>query len=321
MGIGSTQVTCARRGSIDAVGHAGATQSRCREMRCATIDGLTIHKGPVRSGCNRVGVVRIAVVEVSVAPPADDVGVANERVVDVDVVPVVAASVIPGTVRLTPAEREPRVAPAKTEAAEEPDERRAIKGPSINRTRAPTPTPAKPVPAAIVVGSKTPRLVANPGPAPGANPVPIAVAVRRPVGADIVGSPDGTVIGLLAPCAVLVQVAVANRIARNVFGRWGVVFLQVTILRPAIQIIRGRRSGCREFHVVVCTGDVGALTGVNGVGLPARGNFTLAADDGNAGVVTVLVDVDAEIARFTNGERKIGRVHFAVIALENFTNA
>src|SRR5208283_3049150 len=294
-------------------------------MRCATIDGLAIHKGAVRGGCNRVGVVGITVIEVSVAPPADDVGVADERVVDVDVVPIAAASVVPGMEGLTPAEREPRMEseskPKPEPAAEESDEGRTIEWPPIQRTGAPTPTPAKPVPAAIVVRGKTPGLVANPSPTPRTNPVPVTVAVGSPVRANRVRSPDRTVVGLFAPRAVLVQVAVANRIARNVFGGWRVVFLQVTILRPAIQIIRGWRSGGREFYVVVRTRDVGALTGVNRIRLPARGNFTLAADGGDAGIVTVLIDVDAEIARLANGERKIGRVHFVVIALKNFTNA
>jgi len=47
MGIGSTEVTCARRGRVDAVRHFGATESGFREMRCATINGLAIHKGAV----------------------------------------------------------------------------------------------------------------------------------------------------------------------------------------------------------------------------------------------------------------------------------
>ena len=104
-------------------------------------------------------------------------------------------------------------------------------------------------------------------------------------------------------------------------GGRGVVFLQVTILRPAVQIIRSRRSGSREFDVVVCTGDVGALTSVEGISLPAGNDFTLTADRGNAGIVAVLVDVYAEITSLTNGKSEIGRVHFVVIALEDFTDA
>src|SRR5271157_2236717 len=102
-------------------------------MRCATIDGLAIHKGAVRGRGNRVGVVGITVIEVSVAPPADDVGVANERVVDVDVVPVGATGVVPRMERLTPAEREPRMeSESKPEpAAGESDEGRTIEWPPI----------------------------------------------------------------------------------------------------------------------------------------------------------------------------------------------
>src|SRR5208283_4866013 len=246
------------------------------------------------------------------------VGVANKRVVDIHIAPVGAASVIPRTERFTESQREP----AKTEAAaEEADEGRTIEGPRIDRAGAPTPTPAKPVPAAIVVGSKAPRLVTNPRPAPRPDPVPGAVAVRSPVRADIVGCPDRAVVGLFAPSAVLVQVAITDGVARNVFGGWGVVFLEVAILCPAIEIIRRRGSRRGILHIGVAAGDVGTFPSLDGISLPAGGNFTLATNHGNAGVIAIFVDVDAEVARLFNVESKIRRIHFVGITLKDFANA
>src|SRR5271157_797500 len=185
-------------------------------MGGTAINALTTHEGIVRSRGDGVHVVGVAVVVI--VAEVVHVDVANVGVVDIHVAPVAAAAMVPGAERFTPTQGEPAISAAKAKpeaepAAEKTDVGRTIESPTPDRTGAPTPAPAKPVPAAIVVGSKTPRLVTDPGPAPRADPVPVAVAVRSPVGADIVRSPNRAVVGLFAPGAVVVQVAVTDSVA------------------------------------------------------------------------------------------------------------
>src|SRR5450755_1917394 len=111
-------------------------------MRCPAIDRLPIYKAIVRSNRHRTGVMRIGVIVVG---PVDCIHVVNIGVVDVDVVPVPSASVIPGMICLAPAQREPAHAEAysnpeaKTASSEEADKRRSIIRTRINRARAPAP--------------------------------------------------------------------------------------------------------------------------------------------------------------------------------------
>ena len=82
--------------------------------------------------------------------------------------------------------------------------------------RAPAPAAAIADPAAIVEGRKAPGRFVYPGPAPGADPDPAALLVRRPTGAHLQRKPDRAVLLVLFPTAVAVQVFSAGHLGRNV---------------------------------------------------------------------------------------------------------
>src|SRR5205823_8352650 len=138
---------------------------------------LTVHEAVARDGRDRTQVVRVHEIEVSVV---EYVHIANERVVDINVVEEARAAVEPGEERLAPAQREPTHAKAKSPAAaEEADERRSIARGTKERSWAPTPGAADERPAAVMEGSKTPRLIVYPGPTPRADPVPVTHEIGR----------------------------------------------------------------------------------------------------------------------------------------------
>src|SRR5262249_21620385 len=152
-------------------------------------------------------------------------------------------AVVPRMERLAPTEREPRMAPApakadaETKAPEESDKCRTIIGISPHRSRSPTPITAGVNPPTVVERRKTPRRVVYPRPAPRAYIAPVAVAVRRPVGRNIVGCPNVAVLRILLPSAVVVEVAVADHIAVHVARGNRVVLSKIALFGPLVQSV------------------------------------------------------------------------------------
>src|ERR1700719_607527 len=132
------------------------------------MDGLAAYK--IVSGSDGDG-ARIAGVSVIKAAAAiiHKGGVAETRVIKVDVAEIYAARVIPRTEGLTETKREPTDSATEAEsetAAKKSYERRSVDGPSVIRTGAPTPAAADIGPTSIVKRSETPRLITDPRPSP-----------------------------------------------------------------------------------------------------------------------------------------------------------
>ena len=122
------------------------------------------------------------------------VGVVDDRVVDdrvalVDVLEVSAAGRVSRLIDLARPQREPRNAfdgaggngQLKILAPDKHNECRRVVGASAHRAGHPTPCPAEVCPAAVVRHGEAPRGVIYPGPTPGVDPLPMAVAVGCPV--------------------------------------------------------------------------------------------------------------------------------------------
>src|SRR5215469_5639842 len=290
---GSTKIAGAGGCSMNAVGgHLRASQGGFGQMLSAAVHGLPVDERAVRGGGHRVNVMRIGVVEIAI--PAAVEAVVKESIVDVDVVPVAVAAVVPRLEGFAPAEREPAEAgaPAKPNAethtktgAKPADIGRSIIWSGPNRPRAPTPVATEIVPAAIMKGSETPRSIVDPRPAPRADVRPVAVTVRSPVGRNIVGNPNVAVGAFFFPGAVVVEIAVADGVTVDVLPRNGIVVLQVTVLGPTVEIIGFVSCGCGHLDVALVAGHV-----------------------------------HAEGAGFANRESEIGSVNLIVLSLAKFTD-
>src|SRR5580704_14329904 len=314
--------TAARRSGVDPVGHLRAAKRSFIKVHRAAIDRLAIHEAATRSRGDGVHVVSVCIIKVAIAVAVHEIPVAHKCVAGVDAMPIARATVIPRTEWLTPAQREPAEASTKPKtAAQETNKRGSIKRSRIYGTRAPTPVATKIIPAAIVKRREAPGSVVDPSPTPRTYVAPVAIAVGRPILRDIVGSPNGTVLRIFLPSAVIVEITVANDISRNVARGSGIVFLQIAFLRPTVESIRLRRGTCSVVNVSVGAGDIGSFACVQGVVLTGGGNFAFATNHGDAGEIPVFVDVDTECSGLRDGERKIWRVHFIDVALTNFTNA
>src|SRR6185295_2924324 len=90
-----------------------------------------------------------------------------------------------------------------------------------DRTRSPAPVGVAPDPATVVIRSPAPGSGVDPAPAVVAAPDPAAGAVRRPRRADVRRRPHAAVLGLLAPSAVLVEIADAVDLLRDAAAAGG----------------------------------------------------------------------------------------------------
>ena len=112
-------------------------------------------------------------------------------------------------------------------------------------TGPPTPACADLNPSAVVERRESPRRVVNPSPAPGADIRPRTVPIRCPIGSGEAWRPDATVLTVINPIAVGVQIFVASHLRRNEAIRRVapvcVVPALVARFRPSIKGRLGRR--------------------------------------------------------------------------------
>jgi hypothetical protein len=206
----------------------------------ATVDGLAVDKGVSRCSSHRVWIVRIHVINVVNIRCVEDIDVVDSGVPDIDVIDERPAATEPGIEWLPKSQWEPSDTPAKAEpeseapTAKEADECWTVDGRSKDRSGAPAPPATEIIPAAVVEWSKAPRFIVNPAPAPRAHPIPITHAVGRPAHSNVTGIPHGTVVGLFAPGAVVIEVGVAGHVARDVLRGDRVVFPTIAFVGPLV---------------------------------------------------------------------------------------
>jgi hypothetical protein len=86
------------------------------------------------------------------------------------------------------------------------------------------------------------------------------------------------ILGFIVPGAVIIEVVIADHLARNIFRGNRVVFFEVAVLGPAVEAIGTRGTIDIGFDVVVNAVEFGALTGMNFVSLAASSHFAFAAN-------------------------------------------
>src|ERR1700730_3464911 len=168
--------------------------------------------------------------------------------------------------------------------------------------------------------SKTPRLVVHPRPTPWADPIPVARAVRSPAGGNFVRIPNVTILGLFAPRAMIIKIAVADHVTRNVSRGNGIVFLPVALAGPSIKSVGAGGSFDVVFDIVTVRAcELCALTSVDVVGLAAGSDFAFTADDRHARRFAAFIDIDAKRARLLDNECKARGVHLVQITFAQFS--
>ena len=222
-----------------------------------------------------------------------DIHVRNVHALDVSI-----ARVIRGTIDLVRCEREPGdaaaiavAAAAEVRAANEDHECGCVHGTAAHDARRPYPTLAHVGPATIVEGRKAPWRIIDPRPSVGLNPCPAAVTIRRPIVGNVRGHPDVSVVRVVAPRAVAIEILVTGHVARDVPRRHGLIFRAVARVGPLVVLIHR----CRVAHVGRCAigGEEHRLIRAHRNGIALRRDFGVAIARGNGARGAVAADVDA----------------------------
>ena len=159
-----------------------AAQRSFADMSGAAIHSLATGEAAARSSRYCVSVVRVRVVKI--VGGVDDIHVANESVANVYPLREPVSAMEPRDEGFTKTQREPADAETSTKSeasAKETNKRRTIDTRAKSRAGVPAPSIAYVSPSSIVKGSKAPRRIVNPRPAPRSDITPIAVAVGSPV--------------------------------------------------------------------------------------------------------------------------------------------
>ena len=93
----------------------------------------------------------------------------------------------------------------------------------------------------------TPGIGAHPGPAIVVFPDPAAILIRRPIGPDIGGLPHRTIIRIVHPLAVLIQILGAADVGADVPVALRTLNIAVALVIPAIEIVV--RSGLHDLEL------------------------------------------------------------------------
>ena len=201
-----------------------------------------IHRGhPIFS----VGVPYVVVI-MTVIVILDVYHAGHANVGDVHLIYVPRTAAVPRGVGLARPQREPcGIAVSATDANADSEMRTANKshqcgrpdGSYRYRPRHPSPAVAYIRPAPIVERRISPGLVRYPCPSPGACPDPVPITIRHPSHRHISWIPDGTVLGLRRPIAIIVQVVITGRVAAYILGRLRVFQAAIAIQAPAVKLI------------------------------------------------------------------------------------
>src|SRR5260370_30398353 len=132
--------------------------------------------------------------------------------------------------------------------------------------------------------------------------------------------PKMAVFRFIAPVTVVIQVAVAGHVARNVLSGNRIVFFQIALGGPAVKAI-GPRSLFNVVLNVVRAVEFGALAGMNFIGFAAGSDFAFAANHGHARGVPIFINVNTKSTGLFNDEGPLRSVHFVNITLTQFADS
>ena len=291
------------RGASDGL-RAGKGTLRNHRHRTLNIPVHVVHIGDVRAFIDDGGVIDIR-----------DGGGVDRGVADIHLVHVATADLVRRHVNFARTQREPSHIAAETPAAsaDEDHQRRCIHGPHIHRSGYPAPAAAHGYPASIVEGRIAPGGIIDPRVSPGSNPVPVALAIGRPAWGDIVWVPDVTIVPIVAPASMVIQIFVADDIAGHILRRGRIIVAMIATVGPVVELVGATEVFYIGVQRIGSSAERDSLAGVQGVGLAvARGLAPAVAqvDDGGGAVFTSVQPV---VSGLGNRKCQVRCIHLEVI--------
>ncbi len=293
-----------------------------------TGDRLRAGKSTLRNHRHRTPNIPVHVVHVGDgrASIIDDRGVVNigdgggvdRGVADIHLVHIAAAHTVRWHVNFTRTQREPSHVAADADAnaasTDEDHQSGCIHRPHIHRSGYPAPPAADDHPASIVVGRIAPWGVIDPRVSPGRNPVPVALAIRRPAWAYIVWVPDMTIVPIIAPASIVIQVFVADDIAGHIFRRARIVVAMIAAGGPVVELVGATEVFYVGVERIGSAAEGGSFSGVQGVGLAVAGGLASAVAQADDGIAAVFTSVQPVVSGLGNRECQVRCIDLEVIA-------
>ncbi len=162
--------------------------------------------------------------------------------------------------------------------------------------------------------SKTPGSIVHPSPAPGRNPNPVAIAVRRPTNDGGVWKPNRAVFGHLAPTAVVIEVFVADDIGRDVARGLRAILAAVAITAPVVEVVVIAET-LNVGVELIGAGKRAGFPRMNGVSGAAAGDFAFPIANGHERGIAAFINVDLVVARTKNRESQVRCINFESFVL------
>ena len=198
-------------------------------------------------------------------------------------------------------------------ATYEGDEGGGVDGADAGWAWSPTPASADLGPAAVMEGREAPRGVVDPGVAPGGDVGPVAGGVGAPAVGDVVGEPDGAVLGVGLPGAVGIEVGVANHLRADVAGGDGVLVTLVEAGAPGVQGVVLGEVGVLELDGVGAMHLHGVAAG-EGLVDAGPGDDGVAGEDDEVRGAAGLVGVNAVVAGGLDEHGAVGGIDLNLAA-------
>ena len=241
----------------------------------------------------------------------------HRRAADIHACHIPLAHVIRGHIDLARTEREPShvAAKASRSSADEYHQRGRIDRTHRRRSGDPSPPSADGNPASVVEGRIAPRCIIDPCPSPGRNPRPVAVVIRSPAGFDV-RIPDVSILRIVAPVAVFIEIVIADHVGRKILRRARILEAMVASLRPDIEIIRlvyRLDVGINLVVVIASAAECPALSAAQRKALPAAVGFAIAFTHADHGVISIIAGFEAIVPRLQCRKRQIRRIDFEVV--------
>jgi hypothetical protein len=201
------------------------------------------------------------------------------------------------------AESEAEIEAAIAVVAEEGDKSRSPVVAAVVRAGIPSPAEARVVePAAVVVGSPTPRFSAHPGPAVVVDVAPASVAVGRPAIVDA-GEPAFAITGHVAPAAIVIKVLRAVDATADIAVTFRLVELLVSAFVEGVPVVFRGCFGDKKLRVAAGFAAHGhALPFLESLNPFGRCDLSLSFADRDPDF-TLVVNLDAIAALLAGSDR------------------
>src|SRR6266496_2264541 len=148
----------------------------------------------------------------------------------------------------------------------------------------------------------------------------MAIAVRRPVVRHIYWRPNISVLGIVVPATVFIEVLVAGHFWGDILRAANAIQTPIAIEAPPREIVIAADLGYVVAQLID-TGEGSLLAITQAIRTAASGDFGTAMPNGRDRLIAILVDVDAVLARLSHIESEVRSINLKGLVAADVTHA